>query len=137
MAWGFADGNKLNLYQTTTMALNTGDGSTNQFQNASGTAVSINNYKNAWHHFCITGDGTESKLYINGSYMGTALTYVSLTGTELWLSGWNRTPLYTFSGCQLCDFRIYATALSAEDILSLYKKSMIISGSTVKSRSLE
>lgn len=137
MAWGFKDGNRLNVYQTTTMNLNTGDGNTNQYKTSGGGTLSINTYKNAWHHFCITGDGTSSKLYINGNYIASAITYRPLTGTQIYISGWDAGTSYTFNGSNICDFRIYSTVLSAAAVKELYRTSLNASSGSPKARELE
>ena len=126
MAWGFSDGNRTNLYQTTTMSWNTGDGNTNQFKTSSNSTLSAATYQNKWTHFCITGDGTTTKLYINGSYIASATTYKPITGNNLWISGWDASTSYTFNGSKLSDFRVYATALSDKDIAELYNTSSSI-----------
>ena len=120
MPWGFSNGNRLNCYHTSPLCWNTGDGSTNQFKDGS-TTTSPFALQNGWHHMVVTGDGTSAKLYIDGVYRGTAITYKPLTGTQIWISGWDSSTSYTFNGSKECDFRIYATALSASDVLSLYQ----------------
>jgi hypothetical protein len=66
-----------------------------------------------------TKDSRTNKLYIDGEFKGNATTYRAITGTTLIFNGWDTGTNYKFNGC-LSDFRIYATALSAEDVLALY-----------------
>ena len=119
MPWGFSDGNRLNCYHCSPLCWNTGDGSNNKFKDGS-TTIAPTTVQNGWHHMVVTGDGTATKLYIDGIYKGAATTYKPLTGTQIWISGWDSGTSYTFSGSKECDFRIYATALSASDVLELY-----------------
>ena len=128
MPWGFSNGNRLNVYHTSPLCWNTGDGSSNQFKDGS-TTITPASVQNAWHHMVVTGDGTSTKLYIDGVYRGTATTYKALTGTQIWISGWDSGTSYTFNGSKECDFRIYATALSADDVKSLYQNSAYIDSS--------
>ena len=128
MPWGFSNGNRLNVYHTSPLCWNTGDGSRNQFKDGS-TTITPASVQNAWHHMVVTGDGTSTKLYIDGVYRGTATTYKALTGTQIWISGWDSRTSYTFNGSKECDFRIYATALSADDVKSLYQNSAYIDSS--------
>ena len=120
MPWGFSNGNRLNCYHCSPLCWNTGDGSSNQFKNGSST-VAPTEVQNGWHHMVVTGDSTSTKLYIDGVYRGTATTYKALTGTQIWISGWDSGTSYTFNGSKESDFRIYATALSTEDVKSLYQ----------------
>lgn len=115
MMWGFANGNRLNLYcYTNNCYWNTGDGSNNPFK------VALSPYLDGnFHHFAITGDGTITKLYIDGEYKANAKTYKGITGTTLIFNGWDTGNSYNFNG-SLSDFRLYATSLSAEDIQELY-----------------
>ena len=122
MPWGFSNGNRLNVYHCNPLCWNTGDGSNNQFKDGS-TTIAPGTLTNAWHHMAVTGDGTSTKLYIDGVYRGTATTYKPLTGTQIYISGWDTTTSYTFNGCKISDFRIYSTTLSQEDIRELYATS--------------
>ena len=124
MPWGFSNGNRLNCYHCSPLCWNTGDGSSNQFKDGSAT-VAPTTVQNGWHHMVVTGDGTATKLYIDGVYKGTATTYKPLTGTQIWISGWDSGTSYTFNGSKECDFRIYATALSAEDVKQLYNSNRL------------
>ena len=122
MYWGFANGNRLNLYgYSGNYYWNTGDGAGNPFSGA----TFAGQIDNAWHHFAITGDGTTAKLYIDGVFKANATAFKAITGTTLILNGWDTSNSYNFNG-QLSDFRIYATALSADDILDLYNKPVSI-----------
>lgn len=122
MPWGFSNGNRLNVYHTNPLCWNTGDGSNNQFKDGS-TTIAPGTLTNAWHHMAVTGDGTSTKLYIDGVYRGTATTYKPLTGTQIYISGWDTGTSYTFNGCKISDFRIYSTTLSQDDIRELYATS--------------
>lgn len=115
MMWGFSNGNRLNLYMSSgNFYWNTGDGSNNPFN------VSASTYgDNQWHHFAVTGDGTATKLYIDGEFKGNAKTYKGITGTTIYMNGWDSGTSYNFNG-QLSDFRLYATELTDSDILTLY-----------------
>ena len=115
MMWGFSNGNRLNLYMSGgNFYWNTGDGSSNPFN------VSAATYgDNQWHHFTVTGDGTTAKLYIDGVFKANAKTYKGITGTTIYMNGWDSGTSYNFNG-QLSDFRLYATCLSADDIKRLY-----------------
>ena len=115
MMWGFSNGNRLNLYMSSgNFYWNTGDGSNNPFN------VSAATYGDgSWHHFAISGDGTTTKLYIDGEFKANAKTYKGITGTSLYFNGWDSGTSYNFNG-SLSDFRLYSTVLSADDIKELY-----------------
>lgn len=115
MMWGFSNGNRLNLYMSSgNFYWNTGDGTNNPFSVAASTYGD-----NKWHHFAVTGDGTTTKLYIDGVFKANAKTYKGITGTTIYMNGWDSGASYNFNG-QLSDFRLYGTCLSADDILCLY-----------------
>lgn len=85
-----------------------------------------------WHHAVFVWDTGVSKWYLDGSQYGSTVdTWATETlsstldytiGDSYTGTSWNGTP---FTG-RLSDFRIYATALTADDILTLYKTSGII-----------
>lgn len=130
MAWGFEDGNRLNLYPSSWFNWNTGDSADNPFRDSNGNNVGFTPYNGGWHHYAITGNGSKTTLYIDGVARGTAKNYVSLytpskgENTKLIISGWNSTDYKWYGG--LCDFRLYATCLSAEDVRDLCKTGAII-----------
>lgn len=94
---------------------------------------SMTNHINNWTHMCITRDSTSKKLYINGKLVSNKnsvgdLQNISKNGTiggsessdngvatSNWLNG------------SISDFRIYATALSAQDIQELYNTPVSLS----------
>ena len=76
---------------------------------------------NTWKHVAMTHDGANAKLYINGSLVRTLALPSPLVAFNYVFLG------YSLAGgavrkCQgsWSDFRIYATALSADDIKELY-----------------
>lgn len=123
MAFGFSDGNRLNLYPSNGFCWNTGDGSSNQFLTSSGGTINYSVYNSAWHHYVITGDGTTTTLYIDGEEVGTATVYKPITGSTIVISGWDTGTSYKWLNGNLSDFRLYATCLSASDVKSLYNVS--------------
>ena len=117
--WGQATSN-LNLYfYEGKLYWNTGDSLENPFQN-NGSDISFTS-DNDWHHYVITGDGTNVKLYIDGVYKGTAKKYKSFTKDIFTFNSWALNRNYPWSNGYLSDFRLYATALSDKDIKELYK----------------
>ena len=125
MAWGSSEGNRLNLYPSNGyFCWNTGDGASNAIKNGS-TSVAFAPYQGAWHHYAMVGDGTNGNLYIDGTYVGKATTYKPLNSSVIYLSGWNSSTEYTWGG-NIVDFRMYSTALSADDIKELYDTSAYI-----------
>lgn len=127
MVLGYSNGNRLNLYDLSNKFYwNTSDGNSNPFQDDSGVTVASTPYKGTIHHFAITGDGTQNLLYVDGVKIGKAKTYRSLTGSSLVVNGWaTNSTAYSFND-RVSDIRIYATALSAEDIKELYNTSASI-----------
>ena len=107
-----------------------------------GTGVSANTYTSVtsnrtlaslgsgWHHFVGTWDGFSSRVYIDGVLAGTNTAYTERTpvfynsangvfiGAEA--GGTQTTPAGSYFNGGLSDFRIYATALSDEDVAELY-----------------
>ena len=116
MFWGFSNGNRLNYYGG--LYCNTGDGSSNPYRNNGTTITTPTN--DVWHHYVMVGNGSTSLLYVDGNLYGTALNYKSITGSSIYLNGWDSSSNYNFNG-YMSDFRIYATALSANDIKELYQ----------------
>ena len=93
-------------------------------------AVSGSLANDTWHHCVYTFKDGVSKWYINGeektlsrnTYTGTTLPITDLTiGNSYTGTSWN-TKRYG----NLSDFRIYATALSADDIAELYHSAVIV-----------
>ena len=84
-----------------------------------------------WHHFVITFDGFDLKYYLDGECISTKTwstqQYLKV-GTGDYNLGSHTNSSYYFNG-NLSDFRIYATALSASDVLSLYQNSAYIDSS--------
>lgn len=132
MAFGFADGNRLNVYPNNgVICWNTGDSENNPFQN-NGTSVALSTYNNGnWHHYAVAGNGTTTTLYIDGEKVGTAKTYKAITGTQLYISGWNSGTDYAWVTGSISDFRMYATTLSASDVKELYNAPISITNTGV------
>lgn len=136
MAWGFGDGIRLNgIYGGNLW--NTGDSSNNPlYQPGTTTQVSAPSV-NVWHHFAMIGDGSTCKVYKDGTLWAQAKTYKGLSGTTIYINGWDTSNTYSMSDLTMSDFRIYATALSASDVLELYNTSMIVnSDGTISPRVL-
>ena len=126
MAWGFSDGNRLNVFPSRYFCWNTGDSENNPFKN-NGTGVSYSPYNGAWHHYAVTGNGSTNILYIDGKEVGRSTTYKGITGSTIYISGWDSGTSYAWSGGSISDFRIYSTVLSASDIKELYNSPIKIS----------
>lgn len=81
---------------------------------------------NTWYHCTYVWNNGVAQWYLNGAACGNSVTYTGKTyiengvtctlGDSYTGTSWNGTP---FSG-YLSDFRIYCTALSADDIKQLY-----------------
>ena len=93
------------------------------------SGVSVDSLKNSWHMLTGTFDKTNVKIYIDGVLKTTTATNstngisypsgnVIFVGAE---AAGNTTPASTAYIGNISDFRIYATALSAADILELYQ----------------
>ena len=76
---------------------------------------------NTWKHVVVTHDGTNAKLYINGTLIRTLSLPSSLVAFNYIYLGYSKAG-GVLRKCQgnWSDFRIYTTALSAEDIKELY-----------------
>ena len=136
MHWGFSDGVRLNGMYTGRL-WNTGDGSNNPLYNPGTTTQVTAPSINIWHHWVMTGDGMKSRVYQDGVLWAEAKTYKTITGTTIYINGWDTNTNYSSDNASISDFRIYATALTADQIKELYKTSKIIDGTTVKARDLE
>lgn len=84
-----------------------------------------------WYLYTHTFDGTTGQNYLNGVAIGSATTYTTRTyipsgvytlGDSYTGTTWSGTP---FDG-KIADFKIYATVLSAEDILAEYNRKAAI-----------
>lgn len=136
MMWGFADGIRLNGIHSG-IYWNTGDGSNNPLYQPGTTTAPAYPTGGVWHYFVMVGDGTSCLVYLDGILWAQAKTYKAISGTTIYINGWDSSTSYCFSDLLVSDFRIYATALSADDIKELYRTSKIVSGTTVSPRSLE
>ncbi len=137
MVFGFIDGNRLNVFPWNTETnpdanpdkswfnWNTNDSANTPFRN-NGVNVLIKPYNNTWHHYVITGNGSETKLYIDGVYTGTASSYKAIgdSNTQIVFSGYDTSANYKWNNGKISDFRIYATALSAAAVKELYQSSI-------------
>lgn len=128
MFWGFSDGIRLNgMYSG--ILWNTGDGSDNPLYKIGTTTQVSAPSVNTWHHYVMTGNGTKCYVYLDGELWAEAKTYKSISGTSIYINGWNDNTSYSNDNMDISDFRIYATALSADDVKSLYQNSAYIDSS--------
>lgn len=119
MQWGFSDGIRLNgMYKCDLW--NTGDSSDNPLYVPNTTTQVTTPAINTWYHWAMTGDGTSCKVYKNGELFGIAKTYKSISGTEIYINGWDNTTGYSSANLSISDFRIYCTALDAAAVKELY-----------------
>ena len=79
---------------------------------------------NKWYHFCFVHSDADSKLYINGELKITG-TSSTIPSGDYFIGSWKNSTSQNYDG-KISDFRIYATALSAQDVLSLYNNSAYI-----------
>lgn len=91
--------------------------------------LSGSNYKeNEWNHFVVVKTSNDGKrnIYCNGELLiPSSNDYWSSTSNNFAVGARNTSSPYYFYG-QICDVRAYATALSAQDVLSLYNNSAYI-----------
>ena len=128
MFWGFSDGIRLNGMYIGTL-WNTGDGSNNPLYKIGTTTQVTAPSVNVWHHYVMIGNGTKCYVYLDGELWAEAKTYKAISGTSIYINGWNSTTDYCSDNTDISDFRIYATALSADDVKSLYQNSAYIDSS--------
>ena len=78
----------------------------------------------AWHFIVITWDSANAKVYLDGA-LKTTTAYAGGTcefkNLYLGNSAYSGTPASETDECAMSDFRLYATALNADDITELYK----------------
>lgn len=97
--------------------------------------ISITN--RTWNHIVFTKSGTTINLYKNGilystnTFSGTAPTYSDGNGIGIGCFHYSE-DIYPFYG-NISDLRIYATALSADDVKELYETSASVSKGNVVS----
>ena len=119
MHWGFSNGVRLNGMYTGHL-WNTGDSSDNPLYKPGTTTQVTNPTINVWHHWVMTGDGTTCKVYQDGELFGVAKTYKPISGTTIYINGWDASTSYSASDLRMSDFRLYATALDENAIKELY-----------------
>lgn len=81
-----------------------------------------------WYHIVLTRDGLgSSKIYVNGvlDKSGTNTNLINYTVSTANIFTYNNSSSYQFQG-SISDFRIYSTALSADDVKELYNTSAFI-----------
>ena len=93
-------------------------------------ATGFKQLSTGWHHFVITFDGLNLIYYVDGQQFSkkTFSTKQVATGNYNINIGRHYGGGYNFKG-NMSDIRIYATALSADDVKSLYQNSAYIDSS--------
>ena len=123
MTWGFSDGIRLNgIYNGTLW--NTDDGGNNPLYVPGTTTYVSAPIANIWHHFAMVADGTTCKVYKDGELWGQAKTFKTISGTTIYLNGWDAGTSYKNADAFISDFRIYCTPLLDNDVKLLYNRSM-------------
>lgn len=76
---------------------------------------------NKWTLFTFVHTTTDCKIYVNGQYVSTGSSKSNPSG-NYYIGAWNSTTGQNYQGL-MSDFRIYCTALTAEQIKELYDTS--------------
>ena len=125
MFWGFSDGIRLNGMYLGNL-WNTGDGSSNPLYQIGTTTQVTGPNVNVWHHYVMTGNGSKCYVYLDGELWAEAKTYKAISGTSIYINGWDSGTSYCSDNTDISDFRIYATALTDDQIKELYNTSATI-----------
>lgn len=105
------------------------------FKDDNNINVSLSNSNvttNTWHHFFITNDEINCKLYIDGIYKGKITgidntSVITFNGKIIYLGGYKSNDItYNFQEDLMSDFRFYRTALTENQVKELYNTSMAI-----------
>ena len=107
------DWNNLGFYYTKSSIKFTASLTASDFFTSSSTYST-----NTWLHVVMTWDGSNFKLYINGSSQGSQGASANITGTNDLLIGKYSSGLY-WKG-KIDDVQIYSRALSSSEVTSLY-----------------
>lgn len=76
---------------------------------------------NKWHHYCITYDGATEKFYVDGVEKSSiAQTWALKDWKYLYISYSRAGGVIRMCRGAVSDFRVYCTALSADDVKELY-----------------
>ena len=84
---------------------------------------------NEWYMVTMVSDRTNEYYYVNGDLKKT-ITAKTMPSGNYFIGAWNVYTSQNYKGL-MSDFRIYATALSASDILELYHTPASITNSGV------
>ena len=104
----------------------TNSGRTSHGYKYSSKELKISDMTAGWHMLTFIYDSTGNKVYVDGqlhsSYAYTSYGIKYNTNARLFLGceASTASPASPYLNGKMSDFRIYVTALSAEDILSLY-----------------
>ena len=94
--------------------------------------IKVSDLASGWHMFTIIYDSTGVKTYIDGTlhhtYTNTSYGIHFNMNARLFLGceAATASPSSPYFNGKMSDFRIYTTALSAEDVLSLYQNEAVI-----------
>ena len=81
----------------------------------------VANYEfSKWNHFCFVHSDADCKLYVNGEYISSGTAKDSNPAGNYFIGAWKTSGQQNYEGL-MSDFRIYATALSADDVKLLYQ----------------
>lgn len=105
-----------------------------------GSTSNPNNYSiqyslDEWHMLTMVRTTSNSKFYLDGKLKVTG-SAGSIPSGSYFIGAWQTAAKQNYRG-QLSDASIYATALSADDVLELYKQSKIINNGNILPRSLD
>lgn len=80
---------------------------------------------NTWNHIVFVQDLTNAKLYLNGELALTGTRNATIPVGNYFLGAWNTTTQQNYLG-YMSDFRVYANALTENDVKQLYNIPMNI-----------
>lgn len=76
---------------------------------------------NKWQHYCMTYNGTTAIWYVNGTQLNTVAQTGALKSFKYIYLGFSKAGGVTrMCTGKMADFRVYCTALSADDVMELY-----------------